>query len=452
MLSLDPKELKLVLLKSLDFPLYARPDYFLKEQETSGWSKLTYLHGLYEAYWHLLDVFRIYQHTENTKTGKETKPQKDKSVDPFVLDLARITDGLMQGKLNQEKLTDLEYALDLTRRKDLPERVFSGWEILNLNDRALRFIEHQFNKQLRNIHPGGMVYLPDQFSDKSTISPAIHTVYHFYIRAEGPFMNYFAYRNELRNLLLNSRHPEKLKHILKAALQLARSIVDLYNDHLYPAEFGDKERAQKREAVTVELDLDDLSISYLTDIPQNKHRLNHGKHYWNQDLAKYAADIANLIAAEVMDSEKKTSLRQTLFKVNDREIIEDINRLLEQHKELIADQCEPIHISITEISNGSFTISTLRNLIPSVESIIRKLLVIRQVLQEGEEKTLGPMIELLKKALKAQPILTKKTIQLIELVKRNPLIHANMTPEGTALEHSLLEVLSCLRAMLADIS
>ena len=49
-----------VFLKALNYPDYARPEYFIKEQEKSGWSKGVFLRTLLDTHEHYSLRLQVY--------------------------------------------------------------------------------------------------------------------------------------------------------------------------------------------------------------------------------------------------------------------------------------------------------------------------------------------------------------------------------------------------------
>lgn len=458
-LPLEGNDIKIILFSAIALPDYARVDYFWQQQRKSGWEKFTFFRALFKLHAHLHEKLNILNHVQSGKLYTQVKKgeiseEQRKNTPPPDIDIAKETGGVLSGVFNLEIWIDLEHALETAWERDIPKPVLNSFEILALNERALLFIKDQFNKQIRNIHPQGFGMGPDNINDPNSIAERIDTVYHFSVLANGPFLDYHRYRNEIRKLLLDSTNPEKLEIMTKASRNIAIEIIDIWNNHLHAVEHGSRDENHKltREETTIEVDVTDLTVSHVTDIPHNKHRLGHGKHYWNYDLAKYASNVANLIGGEIMRSPAAD------VKLTGASFIRDTNSMILKIRDrlslsVVGEQSAPIQQCLDHIAEGTYTILTLRSLIPSVEYIVRQILISKGKLESDDEsKTLNPMINILRGLRGDDIILSSNTLHLLDMMNRNTILHGNATPTGSALEGILLMVLNALSEMLEEVN
>src|SRR5688572_9585205 len=78
---LDPVQMRSIFLNALDYPENARPEFFLKHQPESGWSRGVFLRELEEAYHYYMAIYNVKRSYETGMLGKEDR----KLIDDFKL-------------------------------------------------------------------------------------------------------------------------------------------------------------------------------------------------------------------------------------------------------------------------------------------------------------------------------------------------------------------------------
>jgi|GEM_PF-5262793 len=218
----------LIFLQAIEYPDYARPEFFIKEQLKSGWSRAVYLQTLlmvYEFYDMKLTIY-------SSKERNDLKKQNKKLPDDFGLDLDKETNGIQKGKLTKKVLEDLRFAVQQAYKIDSPKPEFNSFEVFAFCERILLFIKGQFEDQIRK--NSSARFVADKYRNQGHLiegNPE-YLVYHYNIISEAPLVDYHRFRNEVRKLLLTSINPEELKIILQPLRELSIKIVDLWNKQL----------------------------------------------------------------------------------------------------------------------------------------------------------------------------------------------------------------------------
>ena len=296
-------ELDLVFLRALNYPEYARPEYYIKEQAKSGWSKGVFLRSL-------LDIHEWYSIKLRIRTSQKKRAfekENRKLPEDFGLDLEEETNGEVKGKLTKKVLEDLRYAVQYAYKFDKKQPEFDSYQILTFCERILQFIKAQFNEQIQKT--SSAKFLAEKFrkEGQEIDGNPEYVIYSYDIISDAPVANIYRFRNEVRKLLLNSSHPEELKTILKPLEILSVEIVNIWNTRLQPIEVAESEEERNkhiRDRRLITFDPDDMKIWHHNIYSPDDFHREPSSHFLNQDFAKFAANVANLITGEVLKNTK----------------------------------------------------------------------------------------------------------------------------------------------------
>jgi hypothetical protein len=279
-----------VFFEALDYPSYARPNFFIIKQKESGWSKGVYLTTLSEVYHTCIMVLQI-------KHGAQKRSHPNLKIEDLSLplkDFDFLDEDLKSKniKVNKQTLEELHLAVIAAYSFDIPEAKYTPYEIVSLVEYALWFIRNEFRIQTKEITHHGF-------------RPRTETYFIYRVAQDGPFFNLSVFKAAINELVLTSKNFVELKLKLTTFYKAAKEIVDLYNRKVYPIEdIARKDQNGKAaEIVRVEFKAAELKHTWWND--ENMFELKYPQPYLNQDLAAYAAQIANFLSGIVLPRTKK---------------------------------------------------------------------------------------------------------------------------------------------------
>ena len=301
-------DLESVFLKALQYPLYARPEFYLKQQQDSGWSKVVFfnaLHGISEYFDTKLAIQRSDQRRLFKKDGKILPSD-------FGINLEKETQGKLIGTLTGKSIQELRSAIDYAARIDLPKPKFNSYQILAFCERILTFVIDQFEIQLKK--DGSARFVAERLrklGHQIEGSPE-YIIYHYQIISEAPLADFSIFKNELRKLILTSRNPAELRVILQPTFQRCKRIIELWNEDLInldePTKKEYKNKAVRDERV-IEFDHHNLTIWHADSESANNYYRIRTEHFMNRDFAEFAYNVAEIISREVF---KETEVAKNL--------------------------------------------------------------------------------------------------------------------------------------------
>lgn len=279
-----------VFFEALDYPGYARPNFFIIKQRESGWARGVYLKTLAEIYHTCIIVLQI-------KHGAQKRNQPGlKMVDMSLRlkDFEFLDEDIKAGnkEITKEILDELHLAILASYSFEKPEVVYTHYEILSCVEYALWFIRNEFKIQTNEINPKGF-------------RPRTETYFIYHIAQDGPFFDFPKFKATIHELTLTSRNLQELVIKLKPFHKAAEEIVDLYNNKIYNLETtaNADENNKGAEIVRVEFVASELNHTWWND--ERVFEINYPRPYLNQDLAGYAAKIANFLAGIVLPRTRK---------------------------------------------------------------------------------------------------------------------------------------------------
>lgn len=314
-------DMDLVFLKALNYPDFARPEFFIREQEKSGWSKGVFLHTVMGMHDHFSMSLQI---TTSAQKGRLKKENRELPKG-FGLNLEKESKGQVKGTLTKKILEDLRYSIIKAYGIGKPEPFFDSYQVIAICERMFIYIRSQFNEQIKKT--GNTQYLADrQRKEGQTIEgDPEYIIYHYNIISDAPVIDFTRFRNEVRKLLLNSNNPSELTTMLRPLYTVGIEIVNLWNNKLQPIEVAPNEEKRRkviRDQRLITFDPEEMVIWTRNIYSPEDYYREPSKHFMNQDFAAFAAKVANLISAEVLkeDNAKKDQ------KVEDK-VYEDFDEL-----------------------------------------------------------------------------------------------------------------------------
>lgn len=268
-----------IFFEALDFPPFARPNFYIKKQKESGWAKGVYLTALSEVYHRSLMVLQMRWNSLRSK-------QPDLDMDDVSIEIRDVDKGEDATIIKKEQLDSLHLAILASYSFDKANSEYSAVEILSFVEYALWFIRQEFKIQAKEI-------------ESLNFRPRTETYFNYYLSQDAPFFNFPKFKHAIRELLLNSRNPDNLKVILSKFENAAKEIVKLWNEKVFNLHNIQIEGESKNsEIVHVEFRAEELKHIWWVDIESFK--IIPHKYYSNQDFASYAANIANILAEEIL--------------------------------------------------------------------------------------------------------------------------------------------------------
>lgn len=296
-------ELGQVFLIALNYPEYARPEYYIKEQLKSDWSKGVFLRALLD--WH--EHYNMKLQIKSSHRKGQLKKEGRTLPEDFGLDLEEETKGKVEGKLTKKVLEDLRYAIQYAYKLNKEPPVFDSYQIISFCERILIFIKAQFNEQIKKT--SSAKYTAERFrkEGQEVKGNPEYIIYTFNIISDAPVADFHRFRNEVRKLLLNSANPSELNSVLKPLYNISVEIVDLWNNKLQPIEVAQTEEERDRFVMDrrlITFDPYEMRIWHHNIYSPDDFYREQSEHFMNQDFAGFAAKVANLISGEVIKQSK----------------------------------------------------------------------------------------------------------------------------------------------------
>lgn len=274
-------DLSEIFFEALEYPYFARANFFLTKQNDTKWSRGVFLTALNEVYHEC--IVNLQRHFNAKKRTVDNLKIEDFKI--TIKDLV----GIENDKLIDKKaLDEVFYSLQYIPYFDRTVKNFSPFEIISFAETALLFIKQEFYEQ-----------------SKKTISPfprpRTRGYFTYLIAQDGPFFSFPKFKNAFRELLYTTNNSEKIEKLFIAFHKAAIEIVKLWNEEIYFIErkAHSEENDLKSERVRVEFHSDSLKHSWWSDEKMFDNSVPH-EFYLNQDFASYAANIANLINSEII--------------------------------------------------------------------------------------------------------------------------------------------------------
>lgn len=302
-------KIRVIFFKALDYPEYARPNFYINKQKESGWAKGIFLTTLNEVYHECIQRIKF-----NYNAQKRKDPEL--KLEDVELSTKDVTGDETDKKVNKQILEDLQKAVWAAQYFDQPLKTYTPYQILSFAEYALWFIRKEFQEQAKvskNLHP----------------RPRTKTYFHYLISQDAPFFDFPKFKTAFRELNFSIKNRVPFEKIAGNFHNAAKEIVDLWNNHIFKI-VNNPESHKLSEMVRVEFKGGELTHSWWNEaglFEAKPHALYH-----NQDFAQLAAGIANIIADEVLNKKHLTiQLEERIF-LND--FLNAIHVMLEEEIKL----------------------------------------------------------------------------------------------------------------------
>jgi len=295
-----------VFFEALEYPEFARPNFYIRKQEESGWAKGVYLMALSEIYHSCqLRIKLHYNANKVKKTGLE--------IDDIELPIKEVTGGEEQGYYNKKLLEELHLTVRYAGHFGVQPKMFEPLDILSFTEYALWFIRNEFRVQVRETNGGFM-------------RPRTNSYFTYLIAEEGPFFSFPQFKKAFRKLLLDSANIDNLKRILTPYHKTCLEIIKLWNEKLFMIQEQSHKDGKMIAPVIIraQFKAEELKHSWWEDT--SLFDVYHPSPFDNQDFAYFAAAIANLLSNELLGG-KEVKLKTTLDNLTGH-LIKGIHKLL----------------------------------------------------------------------------------------------------------------------------
>jgi hypothetical protein len=312
---MTPIDVEKDFIEAFEYHPLTLPEYLLYKQKRSGYSREIY----FRAFQDEIDAHRLRLRLLIEKQRK-LEPNIDK--DKIGLSIEELTKGKVKeyygfrinnkiNILNKDVLDTLEFRLEEAYDYDKPKSTYSDLQIISFVDKALKYILGEFEVQagLKPSTPFTRNY-PKGYKSKTEDGEPIYLIHNYAVRTPTPLFDYYLFEESLRNLLLQSNHPELLKPMTKHFFALGKKIVSIWNEHLYPLEEYETKKNVMRSTMSISFDTKERSFTTWVDI--DKFSFYSQKQLNNYQLTTYASKVGHIVAEEVpgVDDNSNNSIQE----------------------------------------------------------------------------------------------------------------------------------------------
>lgn len=234
-----------VFFEALQYPEFARPNFYLLKQQESGWARGVYLTALSEVYHYSMTVLKLSYHAQK-------RDSKNLNIDELKLPLSKFYKSENETLIDKKTLDDLHLAVHATQYFNTEPKRYSPYEILSFVEYALWFIHNEFQllvgqKETSDFRPNNQVFSS------------------YLIAQDGPFFDFPTFKSTVLGLLANSQNPQFIKDFLQKFSKTAVDIISLWNNEIFELENkikNEDESPVQREMIRVEFKAKDLIHSW----------------------------------------------------------------------------------------------------------------------------------------------------------------------------------------------
>ncbi|NOQ23051.1 MAG: hypothetical protein GQ565_10455 [Candidatus Aegiribacteria sp.] len=162
-------------------------------------------------------------------------------------------------------------------------------------------------------------------------------------------------------------------------------------------------------------------------------------------------DSAVALVADHMVTSELTGTRPLLF--TEMEGANDLEKISKEHAAITGNQDVVIQKILDDVRNRCTSILTLRSVPPTLERIIKNILIAEGAFQKDKEAmmTLGGCVKVIKgMQAKGTCPFHSDTLSYIQSIERNAILHGNITPTDVILESFLNIMLNTLLKVYQD--
>lgn len=305
------KEICGVFFEALDYPEFARANFYFNKQKESNWRIGIFITALREVYHSSVVRLEIhYQARKNKEQGLK--------IEDIEIPIKDVTGGEESGNFNKTLLDELLEATEACKLFEKLPKKYSEIEILSFTEYSLAFILKQYKKL-------------QEKGAQSPFTPLLNPLTNYQIVSLAPYFDFLAFKHAFRSLLLD-KNVESLKIILKKYKIIAEEIVDLWNSQIsYLEEEERQTQNPSYETVRVKFDENNLSYSWWQQNPIFDAYPSTVKR--NYHFALFAVQIANLLSTELFQEKELSTIDNNLRIVTD--IVKGIQKLTTSSDECI---------------------------------------------------------------------------------------------------------------------
>lgn len=289
---------------------YNLVEFLLYKQKESGWSKDAYLNQM-EGLLSREDA-KLYL---LIRKEKEANPNIDKSQ--IGQPLEEITNGKVKEYFvlrthnrttifNEDVIDTFKFYLKKAKSFTEKEPIYSDLQILSFAFKALQFIHGQFEIQTGNKKRDSFfAHVPKDYKPISDKGEPVYLIHTFYVSVPTPVFDFFLFADSLRNLILNSAHPEHLHSMTLPIRDFAKKIVTLWNNKLskiVQMEENEGRRPPGKDNVNriiIPVSFDPHTRQFTTYHDLVPFVWDTHKYYDNYMFAVFARNVGNLIENDV---------------------------------------------------------------------------------------------------------------------------------------------------------
>lgn len=276
-----------ILLQAIDYPAYARSDFFRRKKDELGWRKQTCFLSLLDAIHHYRSKIELFK-----------KARKELS---YELSLKEETGGVLKGGLNHELLNDLECSVYDFQKMDIPPRSYTHVEILHIFEHSLIFINNRFGRMTKIWNEK---YFLKAIFDESRVEGISIPVYSgFSISSDLPLFDFNRFKVSVMALFLNS-NKEELKALLKPTIRIAKRSLDLWNNEI--ALIHEERELHEKKGIYTFLRCAFFRFEdnfKLLNYPDDTNPEYYFEFYSGQQFARLTADTINFLLPLVFGGE-----------------------------------------------------------------------------------------------------------------------------------------------------
>jgi hypothetical protein len=287
---MESLNLKTTFFEALGLPEYARPNFYLIKQQESGWSKGVYLLTLEEVYHHCSEHLTIV-----FRSKKRSQPELRRQ--DLKIAIKDITKGSETGFVDEKLLTSLFISVRSAYSFGVAPRHYSAIEILQFVEHSLAFIRTQFLEQVSK-------------HQQIEASGGTNRFWIYYIATDGPYFDAQKFKTAAYELLFSAGNSAYVLALFKQYKRVSVELVNLWNNKLFFIEQDALKAhpANEQKKQHVELTSDFKLLWHTNGLDEHFEMLSP-QPYMNQNLAHYAANIANSLSFPLGQKSQEISVR-----------------------------------------------------------------------------------------------------------------------------------------------
>lgn len=270
-----------VFFAALEHPEYARANFYYNRAVESGWLKGVYLTALSEVYHKCSEYIRL-KHLADRRSNRALNRADIKVAVGHFLKNENTT------KVDEDILKDLHLAVLAAGLIGQQEHELKPLQVLSIAERGMIFIRAEFRHLLNAKRHADL----HQFQLEIPI---------YHVVQEGPFLHFIKFKEAIREINLSQQNSKVFVNMLAPIKAAALDIVNMWNDEVaklttYPSHTEEI----KYQVNRVKFNAGSLNVSYFNESGIEIFELQPVTVYTLSHFATFAANMANLIAGEIL--------------------------------------------------------------------------------------------------------------------------------------------------------